>query len=66
MTEDKKFIENTLLTTVFAECDHPSGLEKLVNWIYESIIDVDGDDVNTGTIATHFRYWIEQQLENID
>lgn len=61
---DDKFIEETLLKDFFANFDRPSGFDKLVEWIKQSILDCN-EEINGCTIATHYRYFVEKALENL-
>jgi hypothetical protein len=59
-----RFIETTLLKDFFSNCDKPSGFDNLVQWIKKDILDTN-EEVNGGTIATHYRYFVEKALQNL-
>lgn len=60
----KAFVENHLLYNQFAMCDRPSGLNSLVEWLISDILDC-SEEINNGTIDTHYRYFIEKSIQEL-
>lgn len=61
--EMKFEIQNTLFSIwSIIHCDTPSNHDDIVNFIYDDIIGLDSNlEVNSETVATGFRRWIEAQ-----
>lgn len=60
----KSFVEKHLLSTQFAMCDRPSGLDLLVDWLISDILDC-SEEINSATIDTHYRYFVEKSIESL-